>query len=314
MFFCLLSEAEGSVMRMCKNVFGFLLFLAVPTAAIGDKPAKTRFPDYRPVAGWPVLPASLKFGPVSAVATDSQDRVYVLQRAQPPVLVFDQTGKFLRSWGKGLTKNPHGLRIDHANHVWITDTGRHLVMKFDTKGKLLLSLGKNNQAGDGPAHFNKPTDVAVAPSGEVFVADGYVNARVVKFSSKGKFLKEWGKKGSGKGEFDLPHAIRVDGKGRVYVGDRENNRVQVFDSNGKFIAQWHASGAPYGLYLTDNRLFVANGRAQWIMVLDLHGNPLGRWGTGAGESNAPHWVCVDRRGAVYVAYVGGRRIQKFTPR
>jgi len=298
-------------------------FTAEGSAALAEKvavtiertlSAPTGIPDYRRVAGWPTLPAWLKLGPVSAVATDSTARVYVLQRAEPPVLVFDREGTFLRSWGKGLLKAPHGLRVDRDDQVWVTDTGRHVVMKFDATGKLLLSLGKQDQPGAGPDRFNRPTDVAVGPAGEVYVSDGYGNARVVKFSKEGMFLREWGKKGSGVGEFNLPHAIVVDGKGRVYVGDRENDRVQVFTEDGKFIAQWKASGAPYGLYLGDDRLFVADGRAQWIMVLDLVGKRLGRWDMGSGDSNAPHWVCVDRYGAVYVAYVGGRRVEKFMPK
>jgi len=274
--------------------------------------------DYRPVAGWPTLPAKVKLGPVSAVATDSADRVYVLQRADPPVLVFDQEGEFLRSWGEGRLKNPHGLRTDRNDHLWVTDTGRHVVMKFDTQGKLLMTLGRESLPGDEPDQFNRPTDVAFAPSGEVYVADGYGNSRVVKFSKEGKYLTQWGKPGSGAGEFNLPHSIRTDGDGRVYVGDRENDRVQVFEADGKFVAEWKASGAelpaagfaPYGLYLDHDRLFVADGRAQRIMVLDLQGQPLGYVGTGEGDSNAPHWVCVDSQGAIYVAYVDGRRVQK----
>jgi DNA-binding beta-propeller fold protein YncE len=280
-------------------------------AAAGE-PARPRFPDYRPVAGWPKLPTSLKLGPVSAVATDSADRVYVLQRAEPPVVVFDRDGRFLRSWGGGLVTNPHGLRTDRHDHIWITDTGRHIVLQLDVTGKQRMMLGRKGQPGDGPDRFNQPTDEAVGPSGEVYVADGYGNSRVVKFSPEGKFLREWGRKGSGEGEFNLPHAIRVDDKGRVYVGDRENKRVQVFDADGKFLAQWRASGAPYGLFLQDDRVFVADGPARWILVLNLHGNPLGRWSMGAGELDAPHWVCVDREGAVYVAFVGARRVQKFS--
>jgi DNA-binding beta-propeller fold protein YncE len=127
----------------------FCFALAAVTAA-GDKPLRAGIPDYQPVAGWPTVPASLKLGPVSAVATDSAARVYVLQRAEPPVLVFDRGGTFLRSWGSGLLKNPHGLRVDRDDHVWVTDTSRHVVMKFDTSGKVLLSLGKKDQPGDGP--------------------------------------------------------------------------------------------------------------------------------------------------------------------
>ena len=130
-------------------------------------------------------------------------------------------------------------------------------------------------------------------------------------------LKEWGKKGRGEGEFNLPHAVCVDERGRVYVGDRENNRVQVFDADGKFLTQWKASGAPYGLFLHGKRLFVADARAQRVNVLDLEGKSIGRWGdkgTGPGQFNVPHMLCVDSKGAVYVAEVTNRRVQKFVPR
>ena len=283
----------------------------------GDGPA-ARIPEYRPLPGWPTLPGEIELGSVSAVATDSSDRVFVFHRGKRPVLVFDSDGKFLRSWGDGRIKTAHGLRIDHDNNVWVTDIGNHQVMKFDAEGKLLLSLGKKGEPGEGPNHFNRPTDVAVAPSGAFYVSDGYGNSRVTKFSKEGAFLKQWGKKGTGEGEFNLPHAICLDARGRVYVGDRENNRVQVFDADGRFLAQWKESGAPYGLFLTrGGRLFVADGRANWIKVLDLQGRPLGRWGEkgkAPGQFKMPHMLCMDSRGAVYVAEVDGRRVQKFVPR
>jgi DNA-binding beta-propeller fold protein YncE len=286
--------------------------LAPPAPAAG-------IPDYQPVAGWPALPGSVQLGAVSGVATDSADRVYVFHRGKAPILVFDQGGKFLRSWGDDVVKTAHGLRIDGDDHVWVTDIGNHQVMKFDAEGKLLLTLGKKGQPGDSPEQFDRPTDVAVAPSGEFYVADGYGNSRVVKFSKEGKYLKEWGRKGTGEGEFNLPHAIRLDGRGRVYVGDRENNRVQVFDADGKFLAQWTEAGAPFGLFLTqdDGRLFVADGRANWVKVLDLEGKALGRWGEkgkGPGQFDLPHALCVDRKGAVYVVEITGKRVQKFVPR
>jgi DNA-binding beta-propeller fold protein YncE len=290
-----------------------------PTAApSADKPGAAGIPDYRAVAGWPRLPDNVRLGPVSAVATDSSDRVYVFHRGPHPVLVFDRGGTFLRSWGDGLVQTAHGLRIDRDDNVWVTDIGHHRVMKFDAGGKLLLTLGKKDQPGEGRDRFNKPTDVAVAPSGEFYVADGYGNARVVKFSGDGKYLKEWGRKGTGPGEFNLPHAIRLDARGRVYVGDRENNRIQVFDPDGKFLAQWKEGGAPFGLFLTgEGRLFVADGRADWVVVLDLRGKALGRWGqkgTGPGQFRLPHGICVDKHGAVYVAEITGQRVQKFVAR
>jgi len=285
------------------------------TAAANGQETKL-FPDYQPVPGWPKLPDGVKLGPVSAVATDSDDRVFVFHRGKRPILVFDRDGKFLRSWGDGLFDTPHGLRVDPANNVWTTDSSNHQVMKFDSEGKLLLTLGKKNEPGDGPDRFDKPTDIAVAPSGEFYVSDGYGNSRIMMFSKEGKFLKQWGKEGSGPGEFDLPHAIVLDAKGRVYVGDRENKRVQVFDGDGKFLAEWTEAGSPYGLFLGEGRLFVADAVENWVKVLDMEGKVLGRWGqkgSAPGQFDSPHMLCVDSKGAVYVADTGDKRVQKFVP-
>jgi DNA-binding beta-propeller fold protein YncE len=306
---------------MARQTF-FLLALLTLAALAGpahpDERPAAKIPDYQPVSGWPKVPDDVTLGSVSAVATDSADRVFVFHRGKRPVLVFDRDGKFLRSWGDDHIKTAHGLRIDADNNVWVTDIGNHQVMKFDAAGKLLLSLGKKGEPGADADHFDRPTDVAVAPGGEFYVADGYGNARVLKFSKEGKLLKQWGKKGSGEGEFNLPHAVCLDAKGRVYVADRENNRVQVFDADGKFLAQWKESGAPFGLFLTrDGRLFVADGRANWVKVLDGEGKALGRWGEkgkGPGQFMLPHMLCVDSQGSVYVAEVDGRRVQKFVAR
>jgi len=298
------------------GLLSLLLLAALTGPAWTDDGPTGTFPDYRPVQGWPKLPDGVKLGPVSAVATDSADRVFVFHRGQHPVLVFDRDGKFLRSWGDDQIKAAHGLRIDHDNNVWITDTGYHQVFKFDAEGKLLLTLGTKGQPGVGPDSFNRPTDVAVAPTGEFYVADGYGNSRVLKFSKEGKLLKQWGQKGNGPGEFDLPHAICLDAQGKVYVADRENNRIQVFDADGKFLAVWKESGAPYGLFLTrEGQMFVADGLANWVKVLDREGKTLGRWGgpgKGPGQFALPHMLCVDSQGAVYVAEVDGQRVQKFT--
>jgi DNA-binding beta-propeller fold protein YncE len=275
-----------------------------------------RLPDYRSVAGWPQLPGDIKLGPVSAVATDAKDRVFVFHRGPKPVLIFEPSGKFIRSWGDEYLKTPHGLRIDHEGNVWVTDIGNHQVMKFDPDGKLLLSLGKKGMAGTADDQFDRPTDVAVAKSGEFYVSDGYGNSRVLKFAADGKLLKQWGKKGTGEGEFNLPHAIVLDAKGRVYVGDRENSRIQIFDGDGKYLSTWKESGAPYGLFLYGDRMFVADGVANWVKVLDANGKPLGRFGekgTGPGQFQLPHMLCVDSHGDVYVTEINGKRTQKFTP-
>jgi DNA-binding beta-propeller fold protein YncE len=310
---------------MLKRGLIFLASLLVIAAAVllaprpeGRADKDDTAPAYKLVADWPHLPDDIKFGQVTAVATDSADRVHVFHRGKKPIVVFDAGGKYLRSWGDDLVKNAHGLRVDRDDNVWITDLAHHQVMKFDPNGKLLLTLGKKDSPGESKEQFNKPADVAFGAAGEIYVADGYGNSRVVKFSKDGKYLKEWGKKGTGEGEFNLPHAVRTDDRGQVYVGDRENNRVQVFDADGKFLAQWKDTGAPFGLFLTrDRQMLLADGRADVAKVLDLDGKALGRWGekgTAAGQFDVPHSICMDSKGAVYVGEVDGRRVQKFIPR
>jgi DNA-binding beta-propeller fold protein YncE len=292
-----------------------LMLVFVGSLAQAEDPPSTA-PTYRAVPGWPEMPGQIRFGAVSAVATDSSDHVFVFHRGEHPIVVFDRDGKYVRSWGEGMIKKAHGLRIDHENNVWITDIGDHLVRKFSHDGTLLMTLGKPGVPGVGPDRFNQPTDVAVSPSGAFYVTDGYGNARVVAFSKEGRYLKEWGKKGTGDGEFHLPHAICLDRRGRLYVGDRENDRVQLFDPEGRFLASWTDGGAPFGLVLAeDGRLFVADGRANRVTVLDGNGKALTRWGqtgSGPGQFLMPHAVCLDSRGDVYVAEINGRRLQKFT--
>jgi DNA-binding beta-propeller fold protein YncE len=299
-----------------KPLLALLLLAAIAASGRADDACRGRIPDYRPVPGWPRLPADVKLGPVSAVATDAADRVFVLHRGPRPVLVFDPDGSFQSSWGDDVLKTPHGLRIDGRSHVWITDIGNHQVLKFDAHGKLLLTLGQKGKPGNDAEHFDRPTDVAVTPAGDFYVSDGYGNSRVVKFSQDGKFLAQWGRKGTGDGEFNLPHAVVLDEKGRVYVADRENNRIQVFDADGKFLARWTESGAPYGLFRAGDRTFVADGVANWVKVLDADGRALGRFaqeGSGPGQLRLPHMLCVDSHGNVYVTEITGRRVQKFRP-
>jgi DNA-binding beta-propeller fold protein YncE len=297
----------------------FLVSVAVMSGVVwlagsGAQPDKKA--DYQVVANWPQLPDNFQFGQVTGVAVDANDRVFIFHRGKQPIMVFDRAGKFLRSWGEGLFKTAHGLRIDAGGNIWTTDLGTHLVMKFDAKGKLLLTLGTKGQPGDSKDKFNKPADVAVTPTGDFYVADGYGNSRVVKFAKDGTYLKEWGKKGKGEGEFNLPHSICLDAQGRVFVGDRENNRVQVFDADGKFLTQWATTGAPYGLTLHPSGMFLADGRANNVKLLNLDGKTLHSWGTkGAapGQFDLPHWVGLDSQGAMYVAEVNGKRVQKFAP-
>jgi DNA-binding beta-propeller fold protein YncE len=289
--------------------------LVIGAALVAQSADTEKVPQYQVVPNWLQLPEQSKLGPVAAVATDSTGRLYVFHRGKQPIMVFDKQGKFVRSWGDDLVKTAHGLRVDRDDNIWITDIGHHLVTKFDREGKVLLTLGKKDQPGDGTDHFNKPTDTAVAASGDFYVSDGYGNSRVVKFTKDGKFLKTWGKRGTGEGEFNIPHVVCLDDKGRVYVGDRENKRVQLFDADGKYLGQWKDTGAPYGLFLTmGGRALVADGVASDVRLLDLQGKLLSRWGEKGekpGQFHGAHWICSDTDGTVYVAETGAGRVQKF---
>jgi DNA-binding beta-propeller fold protein YncE len=185
------------------------------------------------------MPQGWKFGRVSAVATDSTGLVYVFQRGPKadPLIVFDAEGKYLRSWGKEIFGTPHGLRVDKNDCLWVTDITNHEVMKFSKDGRCLQTLGTRGKAGLDEHTFDQPTDIAFAPSGEIYVTDGYGNSRVVKFSAEGKYLLEWGRPGTGPGEFHTAHSVVVNSRGQVYVSDRENDRIQIFDANGKFLRQ-----------------------------------------------------------------------------
>jgi DNA-binding beta-propeller fold protein YncE len=272
--------------------------------------------EYRPAGDWLQLPRGFKFWLVTTMATDKDDNLFIFHRGKQPIVVFDKAGKFLRSWGDGTVKTAHGLRLDHEGNVWTTDLGTHQVIKYNPNGKVLLTLGTRNKAGDTPDRFNKPADVAVSPAGDIYVADGYGNSRVVKFSRDGKFVKAWGKKGKGPGEFHLVHAIVLDGKGRVYVGDRENNRIQVFDADGRFLEQWRECGAPFGLFLQgEKRMLVADGRGNHVRILDMNGKLLSRFGpqgTEASQFLAPHGICADSQGAIYVAEGEDKSPRKLT--
>ena len=260
------------------------------------------------------MPAGWKFGRVSSVAADSDGNVYVFHRGKnaDPLIVFDAKGKYLRSWGKGMFSNPHGLRFDREGNLWITDNGDHTVMKFSRDGKLLLTLGTKGKPGADDKTFNRPTDIAFSAAGEVYISDGYGNSRVVKFTRGGRYLTAWGKKGTGPGEFNTPHAVAVDSKGLVYVSDRENNRIQIFDGDGKFLRQWNHLGATQGIMITpDDEMWVITHRnnlenlnydtlAGRIMKIDLATGKV----LGAMESPG-HWIHVTPKKEIYIGSLTG---------
>jgi len=283
--------------------------------------------NYQVVHGWPIVPDQFAFAEVSGVGVDSQNRVWVFHRGQNPVMAFDgASGKLLMAFGQQLIKQSEGLAVDAQDNIWLTDIGRHQVFKFAKDGNLLLTLGVQEKAGSDATHFDGPTDVAVARTGEFFVTDGYGNSRVVKFDKDGKFLLEWGKKGSGPGEFDTPHGIAIDNENRVYVADRGNARIQVFDSGGKFLREFKSDdiGRPWSLtFANDGYLYVVDGgdlktgppdRAR-VLKMDLEGrvvDRLGTYGKSDGQFYWPHDVAVAPNGDVYVCDINvGMRVQKF---
>jgi len=274
---------------------------------------------YQVVADWGQLPEDWMLGPVSGVAADSADRVYVFHRGHdaPPLLCFDSDGKLLSTWSEFSFVRPHMVMCDSDDNVWLADDGAHVVYELSPQGELLLTLGIKGVPGEDEAHFNQPTDIAFGAQGEMYVSDGYGNKRIVKLDPKGRFLLDWGSEGQGPGEFALPHALSVDAEGRVYVADRENWRVQVFGPDGTFIAQWPHIGRPFDLaYIPDGCFFVCDGTTARVTKVDLSGNVLGFFGEpgdGIGQLTTAHDVAYSPNGDVIVGHLDGR-VHKFTVR
>lgn len=268
---------------------------------------------YKPAPGFFKLPDSIKLGACSGVEVNSEGDIYLFHRGAQPIIQVDRGGKFKRSWGDDTIEMAHGLRIDRDDNVWVTDIGTHQVHKYTAEGKLLLTLGKAGQAGLGTDEFNKPTDVAFGANKEIYVSDGYGNSRVMKFTPNGGYLTSWGTPGKGPSQFNTPHTLVVDRRGRVVVGDRENDRVQVFDQSGKLIDIWKGF-APFGLtYDRQGRLFVADGRAHQILQLDAKGQVVGTYGqegAAPGQFQLPHMLAADNQGNLYVGEITNTRFQK----
>src|SRR5438876_3043447 len=237
---------------------------------------------YQTVDNYFKLPEGRKIGSTAGITIDRDgSSVWVFERCGAqncvgsnvaPILKFDTSGTLVKSFGAGMFVRPHGIHVDREGNVWVTDgegpdgkdprrNGKgHQVFKFSPDGKVLMTLGKAGIAGDGPDTFNQPSAVLIAPNGDIFVADGHggnSNARIVKFSKDGKFIKAWGKKGSGPGEFDTPHNLAMDSRGRLFVGDRGNNRIQIFDQDGKLLDQWKQFGRPSGIFIDKNDILYA---------------------------------------------------------
>lgn len=240
--------------------------------------------------------ARVAYGNVSHVATDSRDRVYAFQRSQPPVLVFDSGGNLLTTWGTGLLLDAHGIYISPSDEVFLIDRDAHEVLKFNTEGKVLLRLGTRGTAAL-QAPFNHPADVAVSSTGDIYVADGYGNSRVHRFSADGRHLGSWGSPGAGPGQFTTPHGVWVDSGDRIYVCDRENNRVQLFSPEGDYLAEWNDFYHPMDIFEDAQGRFYVTDQIPRLSVLDAEGRLLSRGRTFANG----HGIWGDSAGNLYTA-------------
>jgi hypothetical protein len=296
---------------------------------------------YRTIENWAKLPEGRTWGATSAVSVDRNGDVWVFERCGgntcagsnlAPILKFDPSGKLLKSFGEGMFVFPHGIHVDKDGNVWVADgqekDGKgQQVVKFSPDGKVLMTLGKAGVAGDGPDTFNAPSAVVVASNGDIFVADGHggdTNARIVKFSKDGRFIKMWGKKGSAPGEFDTPHAVAMDSKGRLFVGDRSNSRIQIFDQEGKFLEEWKQFGRPSGVFIdAKDNIYVTDSQS------DAKVNPGFKQGIRIGSTedglikalippvgpetkpSATEGVAADAMGNVYGGETGTKNLRKY---
>lgn len=304
---------------------------------------------YKSLSAWAKLPDQREWGSVSAIYPSPDGKhIWVAERCGAnlcaetgldPILLYNTEGKLIRKFGAGLIAWPHGMHVDTEGNVWVTDAlgyapvpagWGHVIYKFSPQGELLLTLGEKGVPGDDHSHFNKPSDVLVAPNGNIFVADGHDaggNNRIVKLNSKGEYLAEWGSTGMENGEFRDPHALAMDSAGRLFVGDRGNSRIQLFDQDGKHLSTWTQFGRPSGLYIDKNDVLysadsesnaarnpgytrgirIGNVKEAFVegFIPDLEPDP-----NNSGTSGA-EGIAVDHQGKIYAAEVGPRKVHKY---
>ena len=307
---------------------------------------------YRPMYGWGELPEGRTWGSTSAVEIAADGNIWVAERCGAnscvgsdvdPILLFSPDGKLMRSFGAGRFAWPHGIDVDHDGNLWVTDAWRqgakttgHAVLKFSPDGALLMTIGTPGTAGDPPAHLSAPSDVLVAPNGEIYIVDAHdlSRSRITKWAADGTYLETWGEQGYGPKQFRDPHALAMDSQGRIFVGDRSNNRIQIFDQQGNVLAIWTQFGRPSGIYIDRNdAIYVADSesspapdkfmgmrnagfekgirigdaRTGWVrhFLPDDRVDVMGYSG--------PEGVAVDADGNVYGAEVTQRRVVKWVP-
>jgi len=297
---------------------------------------------------WAEPPNGRPMGSVSWVDLDAHGNVWVVERCGQnscigrddvaPIHKYDPQGRWVKSFGQGMFVFPHGIHVDPDGNIWVADGGGeggrgHQVFKFSPDGEVLMSLGEAGVAGGGPDHFTAPTDVLVTPGGDVLIADGHTadgNNRIVKLSSEGRFIKSWGGTGSGPGQFLVPHALSMDSRGRVFVGDRDNNRIQIFTQDGEFLEEWSQFGRPSGLFVSaDDTIVVSDNQSntarnpgfhRGIRIGSAHDGsvdhfiPDPRFDDEGDAAIGPHGVCAGGQNEIFGAEVGRQMVKKFTRR
>ena len=278
---------------------------------------------YELVEGWGNLPEGWTLGQ-TAIVTDSQDRVYLFNRSDHPLIVLDREGNCLTSWGEGVLTDAHGLFIDAEENLYLPVKNAHVVLKYSSQGNLLMTLGTRDQPSDsgwsgdtnelalrGAGPFHRPPDAAISPSGDLYISDGYGNSRVHAFTSDGKLQFSWGTPGkTGPGVFHVPHGVWVHTDGRVFVADRENNRIQIFTPDGEYLTEWTGLARPCDIFIDADEAVYVPELDRFMSILDIEGKLLARWsgptGTGA------HAIWVDSHGDLYINQnQEGQRLLKY---
>jgi len=275
---------------------------------------------YEKVAEWPKMPKYWEFGAASDAAINSKGEIYVFSRGKHPLTIWTMEGDFISSWGEGtFSANPHGIYIAPNDNVWLVDRDFHIATEYTPGGEPIRTLGE--KLAPSPSFqglpFNMPSGLAISPSGELFVSDGYGGHRVHKFSSDGELLLSWGKQGTGPGEFALLHNIWVDERERIIICDRENDRIQLFDSEGSFLEEWTDMSSPGDVWIHEDHIYcIEQGPHGGVSIWTLDGEVVSRWKIneepGRGSITDGHGITVDKEGSIYVTEIGtGEKVSKF---